>query len=242
MFSRHAPSAARPSLQATAILPYIPTGNRFKAPGYNSQLMPSTNTLKCIPPYLAVWAGLFLFQNAWLAMFGLHIAFLLVLTFSQPNIPPIILFKSRNIKLILFNILLCGASGIVLHYLLPWFVSSENLTTQLAQLGLTKSNLPAFIAYFSLINPFIEEYFWRAFLGNDTKGFYIGDLLYAGYHGIVLINQVPILVTFPAIIGLTFIGWFWRQVKREDGGSLAPVLGHMAADLSVMTAVYLLIR
>jgi hypothetical protein len=216
--------------------------NTFEPVGYNSRLMSSKNVLKCIPPYLAVWAGLFLFQNAWLAMFGLHIAILLVLAFSHPNVSAAILFKSRNIKWIIFNILFCSVSGIVLHYLLPWFVSSANLTAQLSKLGLNRFNLPVFIAYFSLVNPVIEEYFWRVSLGNETKGFYIGDLLYAGYHVIVLINQVPILMTLLAMVCLTFIGWFWRQVKREDGGSLAPVLGHMAADLSVMLAVYLLIR
>ena len=112
----------------------------------------------------------------------------------------------------------------------------------MAQLGLTSSILPAFLTYFSLVNPFLEEYFWRAFHGNDMKGFYIGDLLYAGYHGIVLINHVPVLVTVFAVACLTFIGWFWRQVKREDHGQLAPVLGHMAADFSVMMAAYLIIR
>jgi hypothetical protein len=204
--------------------------------------MLSKIVLKCIPPYLAVWAGLFLFQNAWIAMFGLHAAFLLVLVFSQPGISPAPLFKSRNIKWILLNILLCSAGGIVLYYLLPWFVSSESLRNQLSDLDLNEFNLPAFIAYFSLVNPLLEEYFWRISLGNETKGFYIGDLLYAGYHAIVLINQVPLLITLLAIVCLTFIGWFWRQVKREDGGSLAPLLGHMAADLSVMTAVYWIIR
>jgi hypothetical protein len=242
MFSRHAPSAARPSLQATAILPYIPVMNTFKPVGYNLHLMFSKNVLKCIPPYLAVWAGLFLFQNAWLAMFGLHIAILLVLASSRPNPPVTTLFTSRTIKWILLNTLLCGASGFALYYLLPWFVSSKNLTTQLSELGLNRFNLPIFIAYFSLLNPVVEEYFWRVSLGNETKGFYIGDLLYAGYHAIVLVNQVPILITLLAMACLTFIGWFWRQVRREDGGSLAPVLGHMAADLSVMLAVYLLIR
>ncbi len=216
--------------------------NIFEPVGYNSHLMFSTNILKCIPPYLAVWAGLFLLQNAWLAMFGLHVAFLLVLALSRPNPPATFLFKSRDIKWILLNILVCGVSGIALYYLLPWFVSSESLRNQLSDLGLNEFNLPAFIAYFSLVNPWIEEYFWRGSLGNDKKGFYIGDLLYAGYHAIVLIIQVPILIALLATVSLTLIGWFWRQVKREDGGSLAPVLGHMAADFSVMTAVYLLIK
>ncbi len=96
-------------------------------------------------------------------------------------------------------------------------------------------------AYFSLINPLLEEYFWRAFLGSDTKGFYIGDLLYAGYHALVLINKVSYFTIIFSIACLTFVGWLWRKIKREDDGLLAPVLGHMAADISILTAVYLII-
>ena len=35
------------------------------------------------------------------------------------------------------------------------------------------------------------------------------------------------------------MGWFWRQISREDEGLLAAVLGHMAADFSILFAVYL---
>ena len=51
-----------------------------------------------------------------------------------------------------------------------------------------------FIAYFSLVNPFIEEYFWRGVLGSNTKKFYIGDLVYAGYHALVLWGKVLSIV------------------------------------------------
>jgi hypothetical protein len=37
---------------------------------------------------------------------------------------------------------------------------------------------------------------------------------------------------------LVLAGWFWRQLARVDEGLLAPVLGHMAADFTILMAVY----
>ncbi|HEX5808782.1 MAG TPA: hypothetical protein VFY25_08970, partial [Anaerolineales bacterium] len=39
-------------------------------------------------------------------------------------------------------------------------------------LRLTSSTWPVFITYFVLVNPLIEEYFWRGYLGSPTMGFY----------------------------------------------------------------------
>ncbi len=52
------------------------------------------------------------------------------------------------------------------------------------------SSWPLFIAYFSLVNPFFEEYFWRGVLGSNSKKLYIGDAAYAGYHILILWNSV----------------------------------------------------
>ncbi|HEX5808781.1 MAG TPA: hypothetical protein VFY25_08965 [Anaerolineales bacterium] len=41
-----------------------------------------------------------------------------------------------------------------------------------------------------------------------------------------------------SLIVLVAAGWFWRQLARIDEGLLAPVLGHMAADLTILLAVY----
>jgi hypothetical protein len=40
------------------------------------------------------------------------------------------------------------------------------------------------------------------------------------------------------LAALAFIGWLWRQMYRKDDSLLAPVLGHMAADLSILIAAY----
>ncbi len=49
-------------------------------------------------------------------------------------------------------------------------------------------------------------------------------------------SQFLLVFVVPAILVLA--GWLWRQLAREDGGLLAPVLGHMAADFTILMAIY----
>ena len=196
------------------------------------------NWFATILPYLAVWAGLFYFKNAWFTLIGFHIAILLALSAARPNIPINILFKSKYPKWIIASVLLCGGSGLALYFLWDVFDVANDLPLQLRSIGLTSSSWPVFIAYFALVNPFVEEYFWRAYLGSAAKGFHIGDLVYAGYHGLILINKVHPASIFLALACLAFIGWVWRQMVRKDGGLLAPVLGHMAADFTILLTIY----
>jgi hypothetical protein len=197
--------------------------------------------MKWIAPvlaYLAVGIGLLAFHSAWGALLGYHAMIILSLLIAKPDVPLIILTKSKNIKWILLSILLCGSSGIVLHFLWDKFGFASEFPAQVASLGLNASNWGWFIAYFTLVNPWIEEYFWRGYLGNDAKSLHTSDHLFAGFHGLILINKVqPGSIIF-ALGVLVLTGWFWRQVMREDEGLLAPVLGHMAADFTILIAVY----
>ena len=193
-------------------------------------------------PYLAVWAGLFLYKSAWAALIGFHLAILLMLAILRPDVPINILFKSNHPTWIPLSLLFCSASGIGLYFLWPLFGMASNLPAQLQSIGLTSSSWPLFIAYFSLVNPFIEEYFWRGVLGTDSKGINVGDFLYAGYHALVLWGRLYPLSILLAVIVLTSAGWIWRQIAREDKGLLAPVLGHMAADFTILLAVYWMVK
>lgn len=191
-----------------------------------------------ILPYLAVWAGLFLFKNAWLTLLGFHVSVLIALAILRPRVPLNILFKSNHPKWIIISVLFCSTSGIGLYFLWHSFGIAHDLPAQLISLGLNSSSWAAFIAYFSLVNPFVEEYFWRGVLGNATKKIFVIDAVYAGYHVIILWGRVPLSSVLFAVMILTSAGWLWRQFSREDGGLLAAVLGHMAADFSILMTVY----
>lgn len=189
-------------------------------------------------PYLAVWMGMFLFNNAWAALLGFHLAILASLLMFRLAVPIEILFKSKYPKWIFASILFCSTSGIGLYFLWPVFGVSNNLSAQLLAMGLTPASWPWFLAYFSLVNPFVEEYFWRGVLGNDSLKPYFGDVVFAGYHAMILWGRVHLVFVLFAVSVLVSAGWLWRQISREDGGLLAAALGHAAADFTILFAIY----
>jgi hypothetical protein len=191
-----------------------------------------------ILPYLVVWAGLFFFRNAWLTLIGFHAAILLVLAAIRPSLPISVLFKSKAPKWILFGVLFCSTSGIGLYFLWNVLGVAPDLPAQLRSIGLNSSTWTGFILYFSLVNPFIEEYFWRGVLGSNSTRLLIGDVVFAGYHAVVLWGRAHPLSILFAVIILTSAGWVWRQISRLDDGLLAAVLGHMVADFSILTIIH----
>jgi membrane protease YdiL (CAAX protease family) len=190
-------------------------------------------------PYLAVAIGVFWFHHALWALLGFHLAIVLSLLLGRSSVPVKVLFQSNDIRWVVLSILLCGSSGVTLYYLWPFFGVTNDLPGVLESFSLSSLTWPIFIAYFVLVNPLIEEYFWRGYLGSLTKRLYPSDFFYAGFHGLVLIGKMPVSAVFYSLIVLTLAGWLWRQLARENGGLLAPVMGHMAADLSILMAIYL---
>jgi hypothetical protein len=201
--------------------------------------------MKWIAPalvYLAVGIGIFQLHSAWGALLGFHLAIIGSLLIARPDFPVTTLFKGTNNKWMFLSILLCGSSGISLYLLWNAFGVVNELPAQVQALGLNATTWPAFIAYFAVVNPFVEEYFWRGYLGSPTKSLHVSDLLYAGFHGLILIGKVPGYSIMFGLSVLVLAGWLWRQIARADQGLLAPVLGHMAADFSILMTAYIMTK
>lgn len=187
--------------------------------------------------YLAVTVGIFHFQSAWGALLGFHFTIIVSLLIARPNIP-LKMLVANNIKWIVISVLLAGCGGIALYLLWDSLGFADDLSAQVEALGLNSSNWIPFIAYFALLNPLVEECFWRGFLGSPTKGLYLSDFLYSGFHALILMGKVRMGMIVFALTILVLAGWFWRQIARENQGLMASVLGHMAADLTILLAVY----
>ena len=189
-------------------------------------------------PYAAVGLGLFWSRNAWAALLGFHLAIVLSLLLARSQVPIEILFQGYRLRRVVLSIFLSGSVGIVLYLFWSSFGIASDLSTHIESLGLKASNWIPFIAYFALVNPFIEEYFWRGYLGSPTRSLHLSDFVYAGFHAMILAGNMPVASIVTSLALLVLAGWFWRQLGREDGGLLASVLGHMAADFAILVTIY----
>jgi hypothetical protein len=109
---------------------------------------------------------------------------------------------------------------------------------RVAALGLSGLTWPFFIAYFALVNPWLEEPYWRALFTSPSPYPALIDFLFAGYHLIILVLFVSPPWMFLAFIILTLASWFWRQVSRYTGSLLPAALSHLLADFSILMVLY----
>ncbi len=193
--------------------------------------------LRCLIPYAAVLVGLYWWENAWSALLLYHagMAFYLALTgklrflrLSFANVRAAVIFSALGL-----------AAWPALYLLWPAArLPGLEMAKELSRFGLSGLSLAAFAVYYSTVHPLLEEMFWRF----DTDGsplFFSEDLLFAGYHMLVLVFFLK-----PAFIAAVFAvlavsGMAWRRMVLR-GGRLEAVLSHAAGDAATMAAALML--
>jgi hypothetical protein len=200
-------------------------------------------SLKPIAPmmaYVTVAIGLFWVHSAWVALLGFQAGLLLILLIEKPRIPIVTLFKGVHFITLLGCMILCVSSGLTLFFAWSYLDIAPNLSDDLASIGLTSATWPGFITYFVLVNPWIEEYFWRGYL-NDTSHIPAPvDFSFAGYHLLILYGKTSWTWMAISFLVLAAVAWLWRRVSRKNNGLLIASLSHMTADFSILMAVYLM--
>jgi hypothetical protein len=191
-------------------------------------------------PYIAVGLGLFVAHSAWAALIGYHLLMAACLTFSGTWMEQLRKFRSAGrLRRIIFAIVIGASGGIGLFWLWPVFGISPSLGKELLPLGLNPVSWPFFILYFSLVNPWLEEIFWRGWLGSLSKKPVPADVFFAGFHLLVIAAYVRWPSMLFTLLVLSGVGWFWRQLARREGSLLPSSLSHLVADVAVLIAVYL---
>lgn len=192
-------------------------------------------------PYVAVGLGLYLAHNAWMAIGLYHLGMVAVLLWERRW--GTVRGVTRGFHSGFFGaaIALCLIGGGVTYVGWP-LLGLPHFAERLAQIGLSTGVLPWFFLYFSLVNPMLEEAFWRGYHGNASSRPTWHDLWFAGYH-------LPVLALFmhgcwlPLMLGgLVAIAWIWRVLVRRLDGLLITVTSHIAADAGIALAVLLLLR
>jgi hypothetical protein len=172
--------------------------------------------LGLVMPYITVWLGLYIIGNAWAAILGYHAGIILLVSLAGAW-PPLCGFRTATPpwQVLLFGLAGCAA-GVMLYFLWPFIHVSPRLTDALLNWGLTPRAWPIFIAYSALVNPWLEEIYWRGWLGNAARTPMIHDAFFAGFHLVVLAPFFPFAWLVAAFLVLAVSGWMWRQVTRAE--------------------------
>jgi hypothetical protein len=193
-----------------------------------------------IVPYITVSIGLLVFHNAWIAILSYHVCMVAVITFSRTGFGLNQIFPGKRYWILFITALVGASGGITLYLIWPLLSVPADINLYVQSVGLNEQAWPAFLAYFVLINPWIEEYYWRGCFASPARGITLNDFLFSGYHLIVLAGHIGIIWLLAVLLALTLAAWFWRQMNRLNGGLLASIVSHMAADVTVILTIFYL--
>jgi hypothetical protein len=177
-------------------------------------------------PYAAIATGLGVFRSAWLAMALYHAGILAVMVVgSGGRIGSLLRGWSAVPAAFAVGF---GASGAILLRILWPHAVRDGFAARLLEIGLHGESFVAFAFYHALVNPWLEEWYWRGWLGSAARGPVLRDAAFAGYHLIVLTRFLDWPWATACFVALTVAAWVWRRLAARCGGLLVPVLSHVA--------------
>lgn len=138
--------------------------------------------------------------------------------------------------------LICLLSIYVSVALLQDFLFDSNqLSNLLVQWGFSGTNVWGFILVLILINPILEEWYWREFMYKRyldklgvTKSVMLTSFFYALYHLLVLIPLFDMPFSLIATIPVFIAGLLWGYFRVKYTSIIAPVISHALADIGII--------
>lgn len=176
-------------------------------------------------------------RSAWGALIGFHLALLPLLLSNRRQTR--LLLAPVSMRFLLPFALLGLAAGLGLWLAWPLTGIPADYPAHVEALGLRRETWLPFIAYFTLVNPFLEETYWRGILGSDSRLPQPVDFLFAGYHVVIMALFATPLWVFIGFLILAGAGWLWRQAVCWASSLLPAALFHMLADFSILVVLYL---
>ncbi|MEW6029782.1 MAG: type II CAAX prenyl endopeptidase Rce1 family protein [Chloroflexota bacterium] len=190
-------------------------------------------------PYITVGIGLFAARNAWIALLGYHLGILILLALTgEWRITG--RFRIQNPFHAPIGAALGLLAGAGVFVLWPFAEVSPNLHSTLHAWGLNLHTWPPFILYFALVNPWLEESYWRGWLGGDSRLPILRDFWFSSFHLLVVFPFVGWFWLAFIFLVLASVGWLLRQAARREGSLLAPSVFHLTADASILLVIFLL--
>jgi membrane protease YdiL (CAAX protease family) len=199
--------------------------------------------ISVLVPYVAVLVGLYVLKNAWIAIGLYHSGIAVFLIAGNRNNLLKKVSAGWNSLMVTAGVLMTAIIIFIIPFL--WkYMQLENmpLNSVLTNFGLHGTSWFFFMIYFSTVQPFLEELYWRGYLECGHKYFSWTDLAFAGYHILVLAWFIKLPWLVIAFIVLTVAAYIWRYLASKLEGLIVPLLSHIVADISIIAVTYVLIQ
>jgi hypothetical protein len=184
-------------------------------------------------PYAAVGLGLYALGSAWTALALYAGGMILVLARRRVDAGTLLRGWRAREGLLFAGFGVFG--GVLLTSLWGYLALDARVPAGLVAVGLQGIGVPLFLVAFSVGIPPLEELFWRA----DPGAGELSDLLFAGYHALVLQFFLPGIWVGVAVAALVAAAALWRLLARRLGGLAVPWVSHTVADLALAAVVLL---
>ncbi len=191
-------------------------------------------------PYITIACGLFILHKAWVSILSYHLGMGIVLLLFGNRAHFAQIDPSGNLKILIVMVVLGGMGGLLLFLFWPLLGIPSDIDQNLHDLGLTAATWPYFIGYFILINPWLEELYWRGYLDQGDKRITLNDVLFSGYHILVMVGVVSLMWIIIVFVILSLGAWFWRQINHLSQGLSTSIASHLAADAGIILTIYFL--
>lgn len=199
--------------------------------------------ISVLVPYVAVLIGLYVFKNAWVAIGLYHFGITVFLIAGDRNsLLKRVCTGWNSIIAVIGIVMSVMISPIIFFFWEHMQLESIPLNSALANFGLHGTSWFFFMIYFSTVQPFLEELYWRGYLERGHKYFSWTDLAFAGYHILVLAWFIKVPWLAIAFIVLAVAAYIWRYIASKLEGLAVPLLSHIVADVSIIAVICVLIR
>lgn len=199
--------------------------------------------ISVLGPYVAVLVGLYVLKNAWIAIGLYHFGIIVVLIAGNRKSLLKSVCTGWNSMMAIAGVVMSVMIFPIIFFFWGHMYSDRTpLDSTLANFGLYGTSWFFFMIYFSTVQPFLEELYWRGYLENNQKYFSWKDFAFAGYHIFVLAWFIKLPWLVIAFILLTIAACIWRYIASRLEGLAVPLLSHTVADVSIIAVTYVLIR
>ena len=91
--------------------------------------------------------------------------------------------------------------------------------------------------YLCIVNPILEEAFWRGLFMTDLRRLTLSDFAYGGFHFFVMIPFMPSSYAAVGSLFLVGLGYLWRQIALRRRGLALPVAWHGLGDCAMVYTI-----